>query len=244
MVEKGVAPAAIMVIIFANVPQNWRAALDSNLLFMLMAGDYIATGGQREAAIGLLASFVESIVEKYGYERVDIVAYSIGSLVTLDALFPRLVRLPSLGSVHTLVTIGCPADFVHTYWPEYFSGRRAIPDVPRHWLNIFEPTDILASNFIIGDNQAESISDAIMPARTHSKRKAKLQEYGVRVEGSENVRRPQSNLRYSTQLERGHAAFLLTASRKHRVYWDTTEVMSVSAFDCAVAQLFEKKDGK
>jgi hypothetical protein len=51
-------------------------------------------------------------------------------------------------SVHTLVTIGCPFDFVRTFWSDYFDESRDYTDkVPLRWLNVYSPVDVLGSNF-------------------------------------------------------------------------------------------------
>ena len=49
--------------------------------------------------------------------------------------------------VDTLVTIGSPFDLLRTYWPQYFRNRVAVTGVPRRWINLYSPLDLLGSNF-------------------------------------------------------------------------------------------------
>jgi hypothetical protein len=83
------------------------------------------------------------------YDRVDIVAYSFGSVVAIDALYPLAdIPGPRFEQIDTLVTIGCPFDIIRTYWPEYFDRRWHRVGVPRRWLNIYSPIDVFGSNFL------------------------------------------------------------------------------------------------
>jgi hypothetical protein len=115
----------------------------------LSAMSYFRYGDRREQLVGNLARLVQHLAErgKVEYDRVDIVAYSFGTMIALDSFFPPSSReVRTFGQVKSLVTIGCPFDFVRTYWPHYFEDRgRPDPSLP--WLNLYLPLDVLSSNF-------------------------------------------------------------------------------------------------
>ena len=225
--EELIAFAAIVTLAVSNVPPAWKARFNANLVVALVLGNYIASGERRDNATGQLAAFINALDDSAQYSRIHIISYSIGSLVALDALFSRTGPIESLAAVDSLVTIACPADFIQTYWPDYFRGRRRL-DAPRQWLNIFEPRDLLASNFIIGDNDARELAEISDGSA--------IESGGVKFEdGSE--RRPDLNLRYATVGIRGRQGHLNTATRLHRIYWDPTDAFSASAFDTIVGSL-------
>lgn len=84
--------------------------------------------------------------------RFHVLGYSFGGLVAVDALCqpagaPRGRRLDLVAS---LATVGCPADFVRLYYPDYFDDRVPLPaTVP--WHNVFLANDVLGSNFLQSD---------------------------------------------------------------------------------------------
>ena len=49
--------------------------------------------------------------------------------------------------MRTIATIGCPFDLVRMLVPAYPAGRRKGTDGDPHWVNVYTPTDLLASNF-------------------------------------------------------------------------------------------------
>jgi len=111
--------------------------------------------------VGHLADLLEHLVESGRYDRIDVVAYSFGSLIALDAFFPPGTPPPPVFSqVHTLVTIGCPADFVRLFWPKYYRGRLG-PEKLQQWFNVYSRLDVLSSNFRndgeIGEATAEPV---------------------------------------------------------------------------------------
>lgn len=85
-----------------------------------------------------------------------VLGYSLGALVALDALCPPkgFARGQRLDLVRSFATVGCPADFVRLYYPDYYEDRAALsPTVP--WHNLFIANDVLGSNFLDVDPRAE-----------------------------------------------------------------------------------------
>lgn len=92
----------------------------------------------------------DAILEKDPEAEVHVFAFSFGSIVTLDALFPDVsgVERRVLDRVSSLVTMGCPADLVHLLYPKHFDDTRISRRDDLPWRNVFMPLDILGSNFV------------------------------------------------------------------------------------------------
>jgi hypothetical protein len=111
--------------------------------------DYLDYDKRKGAVMAQLATLLDYMDEKgTKYRKVHVIAYSFGSIVALDSIFPRQGPVaPCFRKVTTLTTIGSPFDFVRTYWPGYFTNRNAL-DAPKYWLNIFSPLDILGPDYL------------------------------------------------------------------------------------------------
>ncbi len=81
------------------------------------------------------------------YTSVHIVAFSFGSVVSLDLLFPHSRPGARIGTIKNLVSIGCPFDIIRTYWPAYFKDRQKKSNVPEKWVNIYASLDVFGSNY-------------------------------------------------------------------------------------------------
>ena len=162
--------AAAGVVVLRILPRRWRESLDSMTIFVLALAGYVAGGIQRNAAVARLGEFLMRLTNENRYERIHIVAYSMGSIIVLDALFPRTKPLGAFRTVDGLVTIGCPADIIQMYWPDYFRGRHRPIKKPAPWINIFIPSDLLASNFIARNTNAETPEEARSEANDRTPR--------------------------------------------------------------------------
>jgi hypothetical protein len=125
---------------------QWIARAAVNYLSLVY---YILFGEGRQDIAGRLSALVEHLAEKGPlHPRIHMVAYSFGTIVALDSVFPRgrepVVRLKLLD---TLVTVGTPFDAIRSWWPKYFGERHALAGCPRRWLNVYAPSDVLGSNF-------------------------------------------------------------------------------------------------
>jgi pimeloyl-ACP methyl ester carboxylesterase len=227
-----ISMAGLISLGFSNLPPRIKERLEENLTILLAALSYFFSAQARPQVMGSFASFLEALTQRYAYERVDVVSYSLGSLISLDLLFARSSVPYTNAPVHSLVTVGCPADLFATIWPEYFQERYARIGAPRHWLNFFEPSDILASNFINADDAAETLATANRHAS----------EWGIEMAREEGelraLRRPDENVSYSWSTERGVWASILTTANAHRTYWDPAETTALSVFDRISRQLF------
>lgn len=120
----------------------------------LSAADaYVRVAGDRPQIVGGLVALIEHLSEA-GYEDVTIVAYSFGSIVSLDALYPTTGEpVRSLDRVGTLVTIGSPFEFAEAIRRNWKEGRHARAGVPKAWVNIHSDIDLLGSDFCAGPSK-------------------------------------------------------------------------------------------
>ncbi len=79
---------------------------------------------------------------------IHLLGYSFGSLVMIDALFPKIRTLrpaEPADEAASLTTIGCPIDLVRLFEPSYLDDRvERRPRLP--WVNVFDAADIFSSN--------------------------------------------------------------------------------------------------
>jgi hypothetical protein len=115
--------------------------------------------GQQEAVnvVNCVGEAIDTVLETAETTRpVFILGYSMGALVAFDYLCPRTSQLElrddrHAATIHGLITIGCPLDFIRLYLPQYMAGRQPrVQDLP--WTNVFIPADVLGSNMADRDD--------------------------------------------------------------------------------------------
>lgn len=202
---------------------------------------YLNLGEQRNTIVGRLEALIDEISRKSEKERkkgsgdhyrhIHLLTYSFGSIVALDAMFPA-ERRPGrpLKAIHTLVTIGCPFDFVRTFWANYFGQHREYEkNQPVQWLNVYSPIDVLASNFRNDSDKGEATinirseqasTDADVPAP-------------VNISFREGLNF--AKLSYFNSLT-------LIGLRSHSMYWSTGQEAEVNCFGDLVRKLYEGSD--
>ena len=206
--------------VIAVVPQRWRSAIDSITATIIAFLNYVVAGEQKDVVVGNLASLVQHLMDSGRYDRIHIVSWSVGALIAVDSLFPTGRPIRRFEGVHTLVTIGCPADLIRMYWPEYFHRRSYLESTPRRWVNIFVPSDLLGSNFIEGDPVAEKPFEVPVHRRLRGRElpgspripgtMIKSSWFGIRLNESSRLVKPDSNVRHAASSTSGPAAFILT----------------------------------
>jgi hypothetical protein len=180
--------------------------------------NYLRFGERRDVLRGQLAALLEHIAERdeVEYEFVDVVAYSFGSLVAIDSLFPSEGPPPeTFRVVRTLVTVGCPFDVVRTYWPDHFSGRKRLDGVPQTWLNVYSPADILSSSF-----------------------QGPRERSAVTVAGAS----PPENIVYGDGTSAAKMSFVdfatLVGLRSHAIYWGRERETEMTAFSVVAGRVY------
>jgi hypothetical protein len=166
---------------------------------------YFEEEAERVRITRTLDTAVDKLRESGYTGKVHVLAYSFGSIVTLDC-FTTNVAGPdgpdrvflSQGVQHTdsISTIGCPLDLVTLYAPRRYDDVRPLrPDLP--WHNVFVASDIFASNFHPVDDTADQPNEVLG---------------GWRVANHRYL--PQEQLTFSGVVFRG------AGLRNHNVYWD------------------------
>lgn len=220
--------AGLLGITAAGLRRRLEAEVVRNLRFFR----YVEQSDCRASCVGRFNALLEHALEA-GPARVDVIAYSLGSMVALDALFPAgKVQSLRRAKVTSLTTIGCPFDFVRTFWNGYFDGRDASGKVPE-WRNVYSPVDLLGSNFSNADGEA---------APTHginaSQRAGKTQEASS---GGAPSAVPAKNIYYDAMNRRELSLFdvlTFTAWQAHGQYWVEAQPDADSCFKVFVTEVY------
>ena len=127
----------------------WKSAIAKKLGSAALVGysvvDYLDRGEDNGSQLrGQLAALLEHLAGlKDPHASIDVVTYSFGSIVAIDALFPCAQEPPPrLATINLLITIACPFDFVRSYWPDYFTKRFSRTATPGKWVNFYAPSDV------------------------------------------------------------------------------------------------------
>jgi hypothetical protein len=209
-----------------------RTAATQLIGMFLSFNRYLDNGLGRATCTGKFNDLLEHILEKEP-RRVDIIAYSMGSLIALDALFPSGGD-PNyrLGYITTVSTVGCPFDIVRTFWPDYFAGR-TISGQSLKWINVFSPVDLLGSNFANDDGDAATRGiNATCPAGN-----------ALPEEMKQNALIPKVNLDYDhagrKELNLPDAIFG-GAYLAHSQYWVQDNPYAESCFNVLIPNIYPK----
>jgi hypothetical protein len=208
---------------------NLKAALEKSAPTLACTTDYLGMGARRKAMVGELARLIDHMDSKkkdgFTYRNMHVMGYSFGSIVAIDALFPQEAA-PNrrLQRISTLITIGCPFDFVRTYWADYFTQRYGSAKPPR-WINVYTEADVLGSNFMDEDGEKGT------PA-------------GVMVDGSTEPRRPADgdNVPFGSRTPLHQYPLVeqvyFAGFRVHGQYWDRDTDEGVTCFEPIVNRLY------
>jgi len=202
--------------------QSLKEVLASTATALGCASNYLTAGARSSIIVGELSKLLEHIFEKEKdrpYRHLHVVGYSFGSLIALDALFSHESSGERFRKVHTLVTIGCPFDFIRTYWPDYFQRRRAWENVPERWINVYAPADVLGSDF--RDDPGTSATR------------------GIQVEGEAGERKPDDNIPFGRPAPLGAFEWInFVGFRLHTSYWEQDAEHGISCFRPIVEKLY------
>ena len=222
----GWASAAVLGFTGLGIWQSKRIkSLTSVAVTLNCLLDYIGEGESVGAFRANVANTLEHLAEQRDvtYDQIDVVAYSFGSVVALDAFLPRSNEPgPGFGDVDSLVTIGCPYDLLRTYWPAYYTERHRRADAPRQWINVFSPRDVFGSNFV--SNKGEPL--------------------GIGVQGEDDPVRPQQNIPWNTVAAdaddvRVWQILGFPGLKAHGNYWHAAREHDDSVFSPLVCALYQ-----
>jgi hypothetical protein len=201
---------------------------------------YLKFGEQRNLIVGRLETLIDKISQRSenerkkgtgkSYDQIHLFAYSFGSIVALDTMFPA-GREPGrpLEAVDTLVTIGCPFDFVRALWPSYFDARREYDENRRvRWLNIYSPLDTLGSNFRNDPRKAD----------------ANINIRAEQIAPGSDVPAP-INVPFKEGLDLSElswmSSFTLIGLRAHALYWSVKNEGEVTCFNDLVKRMYGRE---
>ena len=250
---------------------NLQKQLSRVAVLYLCAVRYLGAGDGRPALVGDITNILAHVLRKQDgegkdswYRRVDVIAYSFGSVITLDALFPFADQSSvPCRHVHTLFTVGCPFDIIRTYWADYFDDRHPGEMPKTRWLNVYSPKDILGSNFRNDDKPGQPEKKIGIECKPEHVREAALtaadgNEWRVASGATEPVRQdgadpiatdtngswtfqPNENIEYldgpsakQSLLE----SVLLGGLKAHMAYWDAEDENATSWYSIMVTQLY------
>jgi hypothetical protein len=110
---------------------------------------YVERDQQMLAVVDAFDEAYDAILDESPDANIHVLAYSFGSIVAIDSLFPRNsnVERRSLARLRSLVTIGSPFDFIRLYYPDHFDDRENPRVKDLEWLNIFTSGDVFGSDF-------------------------------------------------------------------------------------------------
>jgi hypothetical protein len=217
--------------LFVPKPDAVRKVITNTATMIIAFISYLQYGERRGALSGNLVGLLEYIAQKSDvkYKRVHILAYSFGSLIALDILFPRGNDTPQrVREIRSLVTIGSPFDFVHMLWPKYFANRNPLPDLV--WYNIYSPEDVFSSNFR-GHSKIESAQ----------KGDEELTSPAEKLSNAAWLT-PPTNIKYTLRNGDDQLTFWdllqLMGLRNHAKYWEPDNGLQINALDVAVSRMF------
>ncbi len=126
---------------------------------------------------------------------ISILAFSQGSLLAIDALFPAqtisgLEPAPA-PRVDLLVTLGCPLAVVTRLWPERPTRPTAQHADVRRWINFYEANDKLGgklADLVMAENITTDVEDREFSYTEPSGRPAKLPHFAYWLDGPRGER--------------------------------------------------------
>jgi hypothetical protein len=154
-----------------------------------------------------------------GYAAVDLLSFSLGALLAIDAVFPRKASqraaLPQRVKIENCITIGYPYDLIRSSFGDYFTQRQPAAVPFGRWVNLVVRDDFLGTAFSDGDRR------------------------GIFVLGSSDPVRPDVNLELSNppgRVEPGPLDRIVPGRRtiNHQIYWDDENPRAMTCFELLV----------
>jgi hypothetical protein len=150
------------------------------------------------------------------YGGVDLLTFSLGSLLATDTIFPRrelgAVCDPNL-AVDNWITIGMPYDLIRHHLPAYFDDRRPRQVPYDKWINVVVKDDFLGTAFRSGDHRGIRVRNVEAPYAPDEPVEA------LTLSGY---------LNRDKKKDRWHPLRRLI---NHRIYWDDENARARSCFD-------------
>lgn len=167
----------------------------------ICANDYMKYGAQKSVLQGNLELLVDYISENETDCKIHFHAYSFGTILALDYIYPygNTVSKNAEQFCEAIITIGTPFEFVKSYYPRFYENRKTELGDKLQWLNVYSISDALATNF----RKDAKIGDA---------------QFGIQKESLKPF-----NLNYETAAPNKIGIidfFMLHSIKVHGMYWD------------------------
>lgn len=165
---------------------------------------YLQFGQKKQDILGNIDELFDYICENETDAEIHFHTYSFGTLIALDYVFPygNEISGNTLNRTKGIITIGCPYDFINSYYPSYYIDRCSkIESKKIKWINVYSIFDALGSNFRNNPDKGEA-------------------EYGVGTNGlyPVNINYEVANLNQTSFFN-----FLLLNNLKiHGMYWSNS----------------------
>lgn len=198
---------------------NFKNFITNTAIDYLCLINYLNTGERKQNIVGKLEELLEYICESgEGYAKINLLAYSFGSIIAIDALRPQdgNVSYRMKTKIDRLVTIGCPFDFIRVYWENYYTDRKNADIAITDWFNVYSAVDILSSNFRDDSQKREAEAHLTIGKSLPS-----------------NISYDLINNNKLTFMD----MLLLQGLRAHRMYWDDEEY-SASCFSALLQAIY------
>ena len=178
------------------------------------------------------------------YSRVHVVAYSFGSVVAIDSLFPFSQGPPDrFGVIDGFVSIACPFDLIRTFFQEYqepplscysyFDNRFALASTPKRWFNVFSFTDVMSSNFRNDDEIGQAKFGIVLNPQNLAQSNAAQRTGALKPE----------NFHFVGPFNAGSSSFFdlftLYGIRSHAGYWGQDTVVEDNCFEAIIPWLYQ-----
>lgn len=148
--QKVALGAAILVAVMTLAKLAVRSVvtqLERSAIEFYAICEYVRDEGPFRACHAMVRNAVVA-ARREGYERVDLMSFSLGSIIVGDTIFPRSASLRATpDAVDAWVSIGYPYDIVKAAYPAFFDRGASQALTLGYWWNVTEGEDFLGSNF-------------------------------------------------------------------------------------------------
>jgi hypothetical protein len=215
----------IVAVLECFFPRGRQSLTDSAMEYVCTI-EYLSWDMRKAVIGGHLSDLLENITQCGSYRHVHLLAFSFGTVLVLDQLFPTgNPPGPRFSRVNALMTIGCPFDLIRLFWPHYFQNRSGREGVPQRWLNVYAPMDVMGSNFRDDPKVAEA---------THT------------VGFLPGLMKPilPENIPYAVSDDKQTLGFwgalTFAGLRAHTIYWESEFESELSCFSPLITRLYQE----
>jgi hypothetical protein len=158
-----------------------------------------------------------SVATQEVYESVDILSFSLGTLIATNVIYPQHSNGCScVSKIRNWITLGFPFDLMEATRPGYFEGRALVPG-KLNWINVVVKNDFLGTDFEEGSTRGIGTSGSL--TRVH------IPEVNICIDfaGASQERWRSATLRWDW--------IPFRRVNNHSIYWDQKNPQALTCFD-------------